>query len=193
MSTSAHIAMPTGAVHADVAERAAALVNPASGLANDYLDIFNEIVMMIDLLPQMPDLADDIGAWTPVTYRAYFVHSTLAGRERALHAYDRLDPQFRKAFERCAYDLSRAARAACDIVLDATARRERSGGYLVTICAAQADSLRARLSRMTDMVNSGVAPTAHKAMSQRSRRVALRSQRRSVGSSLDDRTVRTRA
>ena len=177
--------MPIGAIPADVAERAAALVNPASGLANDYLNIFNEIVMMIDLLPEMPDLADDIGAWTPVTYRAYFAHSTLAGRERALHVYDQLDPRFRKTFERSAYALSRAARAACDNVLDATVRQARSGDDFATICADHANRLRLRLDRMADMVNSGAI--------QRSRRVASRSQRRSAGSSLGERTVRTRA
>lgn len=183
MSTSAHTPMPTGAVPADVAERAAALVNPASGLANDYLNIFNEIVMMIDLLPEMPDLADDIGAWTPVTYRAYFTHSTLAGRERALHVYDGLDPHFRRTFERCASALSRAARAACDNVLDATARPARDD--LAAICADHANRLRLRLDRMADMVNSGAI--------QRSRRVASRSQRLSAASSLGDRTLRTRA
>ena len=183
MSTSAHTPMPTGAVPADVAERAAALVNPASGLANDYLNIFNEIVMMIDLLPEMPDLADDIGAWTPVTYRAYSAHSTLAGRERALHVYDGLDPHFRRTFERCASALSRAARAACDNVLDATARQARDD--LAAICADHANRLRLRLDRMADMVNSGAI--------QRSRRVASRSQRLSAASSLGDRTLRTSA
>ena len=185
MSTSAHIPMLTGAVPADVAERAAALVNPASGLANDYLNIFNEIVMMIDLLPEMPDLAGDIGAWSPVTYRAYFARSTLAGRERALSVYDQLDPGFRRTFERRASDLSRAARAACGNVLDATARKDSSGDDLATLCAAQANRLRARLDRMADMVNSGA--------DQRSRRVASRSQRRSAASSLGDKAVRTRA
>ncbi|HTJ03030.1 MAG TPA: hypothetical protein VL492_09555 [Methylovirgula sp.] len=34
--------------------RAEAIVNPASGLANDYLNLFNEIVMLIEQLPVMP-------------------------------------------------------------------------------------------------------------------------------------------
>src|ERR1700759_5053507 len=37
-------------------KRAEALVNPASGLANDYLNLFNEIVMLIEQLPTMPEL-----------------------------------------------------------------------------------------------------------------------------------------
>ncbi|MGB7246524.1 MAG: hypothetical protein WBC64_07610, partial [Methylovirgula sp.] len=56
-------------------KRAEAIVNPASGLANDYLNLFNEIVMMIEQLPAMPELIDDILQWRPVTYQAYFAKS----------------------------------------------------------------------------------------------------------------------
>ncbi len=183
---------PIAEVPADLAERAAALVNPASGLANDYLNIFNEIVMMIDLLPEMPDLAGHIGAWSPVTYRAYFRASTLAGRESALVAYEGLEPSFRKTFERCAADLSRAARAACATILDLVGRDDGGAdSALIQSCAEQADRLRARLERMTDMVNDG--PARERAGDQRRRRVASRSQRRSVGSSFGESAVLTRA
>ncbi len=36
----------------DIQRRAEAIVNPASGLANDYLNLFNEIVMLIEQLPR---------------------------------------------------------------------------------------------------------------------------------------------
>lgn len=139
----------------DLTTRAAALVNPASGLANDYLNVFNEIVMMIDLLPDMSDLASEIETWSPVTYRAYFTRSNLAGREGALSSYDRLEPGFRKAFERCAADLSRAARAACANVLDLCLQKNDGDGNdaLQRACQAQAHRLRGKLERLTEMVN----------------------------------------
>lgn len=145
----------------DLAERAAALVNPSSGLANDYLNVFNEIVMMIDLLPDMPDLAGNIETWSPLSYRAYFTRSTLSGREGALSAYDALEPDFRDAFERCAADLSRAATAACSSILDLTSRDDSAPGEaLARLCNAQAQLLRARLETITDMVNSGPVAVA---------------------------------
>ena len=189
MGTSAHTPMPTGAVPADVAERAAALVNPASGLANDYLNIFNEIVMMIDLLPGMPDLAGHIGAWSPVTYRASFAQSTLAGRDGALAAYHELEPSFRRSFERRAADLSRAARSACVSVLDLAG--DSDADALARVCAGEAMRLRARLDRIADMVNGG--PGVGRPGVQRNRRVASRSQRRSAASSLGESTLRTLA
>ena len=60
------------------------LVNPASGIANDYLNLFNEIVMLIEQLPTMPELIDDIKARKPTTYEDYFVNSSLPGRESDL-------------------------------------------------------------------------------------------------------------
>ncbi len=63
--------------------RAEAIVNPASGLANDYLNLFNEIVMLIEQLPQMPELIDDILRWRPVSYQSYFANSVLPGRASA--------------------------------------------------------------------------------------------------------------
>ena len=70
------------------ARRAGDLVNPASGIANDYLNRFNEIVMLIEQLPAMPEFFDDILAWRPVTYRDYFRNSNLRGSTTALEAYD---------------------------------------------------------------------------------------------------------
>ena len=138
------------------------------------------------------DLAGHIGAWSPVTYRAYFRTSTLAGREGALVAYEGLEPAFRKTFERCAADLSRAARAACATILDLVGRTDcGADSVLVQSCAEQADRLRVRLERMTDMVNDG--PAQEGAAGHRSRRVASRSQRRSAESSFGESAVLTRA
>ena len=77
--------------HDDAARSSIAddLVNPASGIANDYLNLFNEIVMLIEQLPTMPELIDDIKAWKPTSYEDYFIHSPLPGRESAIEAYQR--------------------------------------------------------------------------------------------------------
>ena len=144
-------------IDAALAERAASLVNPASGLANDYLNVFNEIVMMIDLLPAMPDLVDNIEAWSPLTYRAYFARSGLAGSDDALSAYKELDPSFRRTFERCAADLARAARAACASVLDLT-NKAHADDTISAACEVQARRLRVKLARITGIVNGDGVP-----------------------------------
>jgi hypothetical protein len=99
----------SGPASDDLHQRAEAIVNPASGLANDYLNLFNEIVMMIEQLPVIPELIDDILQWRPVTYQAYFAKSVLPGRTSALEAYRALDGAFRRDFEAVVADLDRRA------------------------------------------------------------------------------------
>ena len=93
-------------VGGDLETRAKALVNPTSGLANDYLNIFNELVMLVEQLPEIPEFADDILAWRPRSYEEYFRQSNLPGRQGALDAYARLERSFRDEFE--AVDLTLA-------------------------------------------------------------------------------------
>lgn len=80
--------------------RAACLVNPASGVANDYLNHFNEVLLLIENLPVMlPEMVDEILGWAPISYREYFQKSRLPGSAKALQIYDSLEPEFRDYFE----------------------------------------------------------------------------------------------
>ena len=47
--------------------QAAALVNPKSGIANDYLNHFNEVFLMIENLPiLLPEMVDELMEWRPM-------------------------------------------------------------------------------------------------------------------------------
>lgn len=137
-------------------QRAEAIVNPASGLANDYLNLFNEIVMMIEQLPAMPELIDDILRWRPVSYQEYFASSVLPGRTSALEAYSALDASFRRDFEGVVADLDRRAVGA---VVAIRRQHKMHGGCTSTamqeICARAGEALREVLLKATDLVNHG--------------------------------------
>ena len=62
-------------------------INPQTGLATDYLNHFNEVMMMLEMLPDMPECADDVLAWEPLSYEAHFRASGFAGRELAIEAF----------------------------------------------------------------------------------------------------------
>jgi hypothetical protein len=136
-------------------ERASALVNPASGLANDYLNLFNEIVMLIEQLPVMPDLIQDILAWHPVSYADYFSASSLPERHLALEAYTDLDAEFRTSFETVVGELDQKAVGA----VAAIRRMYKASGEvdqdLADICARASESLRKTLLKATTLVNHG--------------------------------------
>jgi len=74
-------------------------INPVTGLATDYLNHFNEAIMLLEMLPACPDCRDDLRAWTPLSYREHFRQSGFAGRHRAIAAYESCDPATRDMLE----------------------------------------------------------------------------------------------
>lgn len=76
----------------------AANVNPATGLATDYLNHYNEVVMLLELMPSMPESVADILAWTPLSYEDHFRRSNYRGKDLVLTAYGRVSPALRRQF-----------------------------------------------------------------------------------------------
>jgi hypothetical protein len=91
--------MAQEAVPVDRAALVAANIHPETLLATDYLNHFNEVVMLIDMLPVMPDCALDVVAWQPRSYVEHFRASRFKERDLAIRAYETVDPVRRAAFE----------------------------------------------------------------------------------------------
>ena len=68
-------------------------------LATDYLNHFNEIVMLFDMIPDMPELIEDCRAWEPRSYVDHFRQSTFSDRDLAVEAYGKVLTRFRVPFE----------------------------------------------------------------------------------------------
>lgn len=68
-------------------------------LATDYLNHFNEIVMLIEMVPDMPDMIEDCKMWEPLTYCQHFERSGFSDKALAIAAYDHVPGKFRKPFE----------------------------------------------------------------------------------------------
>ena len=80
------------------AELRAANINPRTGLATDYLNHFNEAIMLLEMIPDVPDCAGDFLGWQPLSYREHFAASNFRARELAIAAYDSADPAIRGEF-----------------------------------------------------------------------------------------------
>ncbi len=83
----------------DEATLRAANINPTTLLATDYLNHFNEVLMLIEMLPDMPDCAEDLFSWRPMTYRDYFTQSTFKEKQLAISLYDSVVLSIRERFE----------------------------------------------------------------------------------------------
>ncbi|MBL4691903.1 MAG: hypothetical protein JKY92_01045 [Magnetovibrio sp.] len=74
-------------------------VNAQTLLATDYLNHFNELVMTMEMLADMPELFEEVQAWAPKDYKDHFRDSTIADKELAIEAFDHAPPKFKEPFE----------------------------------------------------------------------------------------------
>src|ERR1700732_3280064 len=86
----------------DRARLVEANINPVTGLATDYLNHFNEAIMMLELAPQVPECIDDFCAWRPLSYCEHFAASRFKERDLAIAAYGNADPALRRRLDELA-------------------------------------------------------------------------------------------
>src|SRR6476469_4476915 len=83
--------------------RAAALkaanINPRTGLATDYLNHFNEAIMLLEMIPDMPECSEDFLAWCPLSYCEHFMASNFKARDLAIEVYESADEHIRVEFD----------------------------------------------------------------------------------------------
>ena len=63
---------------------AKANINPSTGLATDYLNHFNEAIMLLDLVSTVPECLPDLMAWGPMSYQDHFAGSGFKDKELAV-------------------------------------------------------------------------------------------------------------
>lgn len=90
-------------------------INPRTLLATDYLNHFNEIVMLLELVPSMPECLRDAMDWTPKSYEAHFRDSTFTDKDLAILAYRNAPESVRRPFDTTVARMD-------EIVLDGRAR-----------------------------------------------------------------------
>jgi hypothetical protein len=130
-------------------------INPVTGLATDYLNHFNEAIMLLEMLSSCPDCLDDFLAWRPLTYREHFAASRFKGRDLAIAAYDAADPNLRKSLDALAGTMT--------AMLEATRAALRSGmpqdaGGLIAEAAAA--WLKPLVARAGALINGEVGAKA---------------------------------
>src|ERR1700716_1214945 len=84
---------------ARMAQLRAANINPRTGLATDYLNHFNEAIMLLEMIPDMPECAEDFLGWKPLSYAEHFTASNFKARDLAIDAYSAADAAIRAEFD----------------------------------------------------------------------------------------------
>ncbi|MEM9207534.1 MAG: hypothetical protein AAGA88_14505 [Pseudomonadota bacterium] len=88
-------------VDADIADPSryeGTAVNPRTFLATDYLNHFNEAVMLLELAGDMPECIEDLKFWAPKSYIAHFEDSVFKDRHLCIEAYEFVAPEMMARF-----------------------------------------------------------------------------------------------
>src|SRR3954465_7857288 len=98
----------------DPARLRAANLNPNTGLASDYLNHFNEAIMLLDLLPTTPECIVELIGWEPLSYEEHFAASHFKDRELAIAAYNAAEPSARLRLDELADTMNALLVATCE-------------------------------------------------------------------------------
>lgn len=81
-------------------------VNSSTLLTTDYLNHFNEIIMLLELVPSAPSqFAAELAEWQHETYEEHFTHSGFRDKELAIAGYRNAPEDVRRAFDSSVADL----------------------------------------------------------------------------------------
>jgi len=94
----------------------AANVNPKTGLATDYLNHFNEVIMLMEMLPDMPDCAEDVLEWAPCGYCTHFEKSGLKDIDVVILAYHAVPKEIKALFETLVIQIDAAVEQAQNLL-----------------------------------------------------------------------------
>lgn len=119
----------------------AANVNPVTGLATDYLNLFNEAIMLFEMGLDMPDMAEELTEWAPHSYVEHFERSGFEMKDVVVAAYEEAQDAVRSGFDACCEQALAVFASSIDILLSSNLHDDM----------ARAD-LGERLSQMKAMV-----------------------------------------
>lgn len=133
----------------------AANINPETGLATDYLNHFNEAIMLLDMIPDMPECADDFLAWQPLSYTEHFRQSNFKARDLAIAAYEAALPDIRERFDSVCEMLTAITIAVRDAMMETKhdCARQR-------LAAQAAEWLKPLVVRAGQVINGGIRTMA---------------------------------
>jgi hypothetical protein len=131
-------------------------INPVTLLATDYFNHFNNVEMVLEMLPMAPECFEEIADWQPRSYIEHFAKSGLRDAPVAMAAYRRVDPALKTVFEGIVEELNAVTLGALDKLRAALPDLGDNGA---ATCSEAASEMRALLNKASALVNgTGMAP-----------------------------------
>lgn len=124
-------------------------------LATDYLNHFNEIIMLLGMVADMPELLEDCRDWRPRSYPNHFRESGFSDRELAIAAYTHVPDRYRKPFEETIEQMNAVVETSLSLLGDAAAAGEPA------VLADKAQTAVAVLQRLQDHASAIIHGSEH--------------------------------
>ncbi|MGI9384467.1 MAG: hypothetical protein ACR2PO_15040 [Methyloligellaceae bacterium] len=127
-------------------------VNPKTLLTTDYLNHYNEAVMLLELLPTAPtEIAADLAEWRHETYEEHFHESGFRDKALAIAGYRNAPEGVRAAFDTKVADLEQET-----VLLMRQVQAMVEGGDvsgLAELCAGTLPELKSLIAEASAIVN----------------------------------------
>ena len=127
-------------------------------LTTDYLNHFNELVMVLELVPDMPDMFDDAKDWQPLAYADHFQISGFPHGDLAVEAYGKAPAEFRQPFDDTIKQIDTMVLETIEQVTSALASGETSA--LADVVGNSCREIRGLIDRASSIVHSRPGETA---------------------------------
>lgn len=124
----------------------------APRLSTDFLNRFNEALMLIEIASIDETVIDDLRGWSSVGYREHFLASDLRCASGAIAAYDGIGAKRRRAFEDTCAAMTRLIRTMTALLDEQPAPPE-----LPVITEVASEALRRLIGRSTQFINANGA------------------------------------
>ena len=126
-------------------------INPVTLLATDYLNHYNEAIMLLEMIPSAPECKEDLLTWRPLSYCSHFAQSHFKHRDLAIAAYEVADAKYRNAIDQLARHMSMILLATCDAM-----RNDLSPHTLCVLAETTARWLKPLVARAGAVINGEV-------------------------------------
>jgi hypothetical protein len=143
----------------DLIKQASNLVNPSSGIANDFLNQYNEVLLLVENLPVLlPEMVAELLSWKKKSYEEYFTTSPLPGGDIAIKIYNTLNKGFRNRFEAQINKINNISETAIDVIGQKYLENEGLDAEDVeTFCTHISKNLRDEIENASKLINYGLA------------------------------------
>lgn len=144
---------------ADIAAEAITGIDQHTGLASDFLNQFNEVLMLLEVADSDPELNFHLQHWLPRDYVAHFEASQLRDSALVIQAYALCPPSVRRRFDRLSSDLSA-------FILNGLADLRPLRGEAARLASeALSERIRRRIASLSAIIHPGERPLDNETIS----------------------------